>query len=95
MYYGWKDRELTRYKKVVPMIPCGVNDLYPRYIDDDAWSDLWPQIAPLIMCLENFKEIALFGNQETVDFMSIDIKLVRCTNMSSCKSEKEINDFID
>ena len=47
------------------------------------------------MCLENYQEIALFGNNEQVEFMSLDIKLVRCTNRSSCKNETEINDFID
>ena len=47
------------------------------------------------MCLENYQEIALFGNNEQVEFMSLDIKLVRCTNRSSCKTETEINDFID
>ena len=75
------------------MVPCGVDDLNPRH--DDAWIDLWPQIAPLIMCLENFQEIALFGNYKQVEFASLDIKLVRCTDMISCKNETEINDFID
>ena len=77
------------------MIPCGVNDLNQQYDHDDSWSNLWPQIAPLIMCLENFQEIALFGNYEQVEFISLDIKLVRCTNKTSCKNETEINDFID
>ena len=49
------------------MVPCGVNDLYSQF--DDAWSEQWPQIAPLIMCLENYQEIALFGNNEQVEFM--------------------------
>ena len=75
------------------MIPCGVNDLNPQF--DDAWSDLWLQIAPLMMCLENYQEIAIFGNNEQVEFMSLDIKLVRCINKSTCKNETEINDFID
>ena len=76
------------------MIPCSVDDFYPPHEAGD-WQEFWPYMAPLYMCLEKSEDITMWGNNKKVDFVSLDIRLVRCTNKTSCKNDTEINDFID
>ena len=80
-------------RTVLKMVPCGVDDLYEAYYSE--WSDLWPQMIPFYMCLPNYEDIALYGNYLTFEYISLDIRLVKCTNKSSCKNDTEIDDFID
>ena len=47
------------------------------------------------MCFENSDDITLWGNGRFVDFVSLDVRLVRCANKTSCKNDTEIDDFID
>ena len=76
------------------MIPCSVDDFYPPHEAYD-WAEIWPYIVSFNMCLEKSEDITLWGNSKSVDQVSLDIRLVRCTNKTSCKNDTEINDFID
>ena len=47
------------------------------------------------MCVSNSKDIPLKDNTGSVEYIDLNIALVRCTNKSTCKNETEIKDFID
>ena len=92
-YYGW-DGAKTFNRTHLNMIPCSVDDFYPSH-EAYEWAEFWPYIVPFYMCLEKYEDITLWSNDDRAEFVSLDIRLVRCTNKTSCKNDTEINDFID
>ena len=47
------------------------------------------------MCLPNPENITIYGNSEVVDFQQLTVRLVKCKNRTTCKSDDEIDEFID
>ena len=52
-------------------------------------------MLPHLKCLDNSEELVLRGNFESIAVSTLIVRLVRCSDRSTCKTDSEIDDFMD
>ena len=54
-----------------------------------------PVVKMYSHCLPRIDNIKLWGNAQSKESQVIQVRLLRCEDRKTCKSDKEIDEFID
>ena len=72
---------------------CNDNDTFFEPIDHQK--DALPIFKSLAHCIDNIEDLEIWGNSDSTVFQALQVRLVKCRGRDTCKTDEEIDQFID
>ena len=87
------DGRLQSRVEILPMHPCNENDIFFKPKENVA--DGFQFAIDSALCFDNLQDIEIWGNFDSTKAQVIRVRVMRCSGKSTCKSDEEIDEFID
>ena len=75
------------------MHPCNENDIF--FKPEENVEDGLQTFKDTALCFDNLQDIVIWGNFGSTTAQVIRVRVMRCSGKSNCKSQNEIDEFMD
>ena len=87
------DGRLRSETHELEMHPCNEGDVF--FPPDTRIEDSSKYTFEVSYCLNGLEDIELWGNHESTNLSQLSVRVLKCKDRPTCKSDDEIDAFID